>query len=449
MLRNILRLDSLFSPFGRNRGRTGVSDAVVFAPIERKTRGIIPEKRSQEAYLGDLQSDRLAQVVAQGSSSGAHVNAGSAKTVSAVFACCRLLADMQAKLPIYLYRNTPKGPIAIEDHPAIHLISSNPSSLHTPYELRHLMEFGKGLGGNGYARIFRKAKKPVRLQWIKPSDVTPELIGTNNEEQFVRYRVLGVSGLLTRFDILHVRGTSDDGFHGVSPITLLRQSIGTAISQTSAAGTLMRNGARFPGILSSETIHKKETIDEARAEWERNTTGANLNRTPILNGSFKFQQTNGMSMVDAQFLESRRFELQEIARHYGIPPFMIGDSTASTTWGTGIQEQYLGFLNNTLEPHLVGWEQSLAKSLLTDEEVLQGYYFRYDREQLKSADLAAKAQYFQTMRTIGVYSPNDIRTRIDEPLIPPEDGGNSYSNPNIAPASAPMKPETKPAPETV
>ncbi len=308
------------------------------------------------------------------------------------------------------------------------------------------MEFGKALGGNGYARIFRVAKKPVRLQWIKPCDVTIDLVGTNDDEQFARYRVAGVTETLTRFDILHVRGTSDDGFCGVSPITLLRQSIGTALSQTTAAGKLMRNGAKFPGILTAESILQDKVMKDAREEWDKNTTGGNLGRTPILNGAFKYQQTSGMSMVDAQFLESRRFELQEIARHYGIPPFMIGDSTASTTWGTGIQEQYLGFLNNTLEPHLVGWEQSLAKSLLTKEEVMQGYYFRYDREQLKSADLAAKAQYFQTMRTIGVYSANDIRARIDEPLIAPEDGGDSYGNPNT---SAPSAPAVKPEPQKV
>jgi HK97 family phage portal protein len=134
-------------------------------------------------------------------------------------------------------------------------------------------------------------------------------------------------------------------------------------------------------------------------------------------------------MVDAQFIESRRFELQEIARHFGIPPFLIGDSTASTTWGTGIEQQTLGFLNFCLDPHLIAFEQALESVLLTSEEITKGYYFRFDRDELASVSRQDTAAYFQTMRGIGVYSVNDIRRKLDEPIIPTESGGDDYMLP--------------------
>jgi HK97 family phage portal protein len=121
--------------------------------------------------------------------------------------------------------------------------------------------------------------------------------------------------------------------------------------------------------------------------------------------------------------------LQEIARHYRVPPFLIGDSTASTTWGTGIEQQTLGFLNFCLDPHIIAFEQALEATLLTEDELAAGYYFRFDRDELASVSRQDTASYFQTMRGIGVYSVNDIRRKLDEPTISAEDGGDDYSLP--------------------
>ena len=442
MLRNILGFGFGLGPNGRKNGHSEPQTRANFAPLARKIRGKIPEKRS---VIGDL-TDNFSMFLGQPVSSGAVVNETTALNVAAVTACVGLLADMIAKLPIYLYRDTPTGPQEITDHPGARLIGRTPSSIHTSFELRQLMETGKGLGGNGYARVFRDPfGDPREIQWIAPSEVSPQLITRPNGEKMVFYYVSGVGETLTRYDLIHVRGFSRDGYIGLSPIRLLRESIGTALTQTAAAGTLMQNGARFPGILTSETQLKPEQVQDVRAEWDRNTTGGSLNRTPILNGNLKFQQTSGMSMVDAQFLESRRFELQEIARLYRIPPFMIGDSTASTTWGTGIEQQTLGFLNFCLDPHLIGWEQSLGMTLLTTEEQNEGLYFRFDRDQLANVALEARAKFYLAMRTAGAMSPNDIRRKENEPLISAEDGGDSYANPNTA--AAPIEqPEPEPEP---
>lgn len=396
------------------------------------------EKRSHFSDACDLKSGRLSLIIGE-AASGAPVNERTSLGVPAVTACVNLLADMVAKLPIYLYRENGKVPIEITDHPAIRVISKNSSELHTSFELRHLMETGRGLGGNGYARVYRNgAGDPVSLQWIKPCDVMPELI-QKSDGAFVRYKITGIDRYFTRYDIIHVRGFCSDGLMGLSPLQMLRQSIGTAISQTETAGKLMKNGAKWPGFMTIDGVNDSKKLAEIRDEINSNMTGVmNAGRIPVVGGSLKFQQTNGMSMVDAEFIESRRFELQEIARLYRIPPFMIGDSTASTTWGTGIEQQTLGFLNFCLDSHLVGWEQSLGMTLLTAQEINDGYFFKFDRDELINAALGDRGSFYQTMRNIGVYSANDVRAKLGESLIAPEDGGDDYGKPFNASGGTPQ-----------
>lgn len=444
--------------FGKGSRRSGgggglshpVSDAPVVRldPVGRR----LPEKRSADP-LGNL-TDRLGFILAPPSAAGIAVTENSALGVSAVVACVSLIADMVAKLPIRLYRRDAKGPVQVTDHPGIRLIAGMPSDLHTSFELRQLMETGKGLGGNGYARVFRDAYgDPRSLQWIEPYKVNPRLVTKANGERFVAYYVEGIKEPLTRYDIIHVRGFSKDGIVGLSPVRLLRDSIGTALAQTEAAGKLMKNGTHFPGFLTTSTVLKKDQIEDARDEFNNNYAGArNAGRVPVLNGTFDFKQTNGMSMVDAQFIESRRFELQEIARLYRVPAFMIGDSTASTTWGTGIEQQTLGFLNFCLDSHLVAWEQSLCHTLLTTAEQASGHYFQFDRDELANVALEARTSFYQTMRNIGAYSPNDVRAKLGEQAIPAEDGGDDYGRPFNASGGTPAstaKPADSPTPDPV
>ena len=133
--------------------------------------------------------------------------------------------------------------------------------MHTSFELRQLMETGKGLGGNGYARVYRDAfGDPRSIQWLAPCDVEPRLLQRGGSEKMVVYHVQGEKEPLTRYDIIHVRGFSRDGYTGLSPIRLLRDSIGTALTQTAAAGKLMKNGAKFPGVLGTDQTLKLDQL---------------------------------------------------------------------------------------------------------------------------------------------------------------------------------------------
>ena len=425
------------------RAEIGSGDPVVRLNPAGKN---LPERRSEVVEVGGLSNptERLLSILAPPASSGAPVSEQSAMGVSAYLACVRLISDMIAKLPVELIRETKKGPKVITDHPAAWLVAKMPGELHTPFELKKMVMNGKTCGGNGYARVFRDATyEPRAIQWLRPCDVKPQLRRRPSGEQFITYEVQGVSEILTRSDVIHVRGESLDGVNGISPVTILRESLGTSIAQTQAAGKLMKNGTHFPGFLVSSATLKPDQLTDARNEFNARYSGAvNAGTIPVLNGMFDFKQTNGMSMVDAQFIESRRFELQEICRVFGVQPFLVGDSTASTTWGTGIQEMTLGFLNFCLDPHLIAFEEALNLTLLTTEEIRKGYYFKFDRDELASVSRQDTASYFQTMRNIGVYSVNDIRAKLDEPLIDPESGGDDYQLPlnSSASKSAPKEP---------
>lgn len=423
------KLESYGSRFMGLRGRSGDTPADsgeihrLPVPVGRN----LPEKRSSNSELGGLTSGRLIEILGEGSASGQPVSETTALGVGAVVACVQILASMVAKIPIYLYRDTKNGPVEITKHPVLRLLRE-PSDLHTGFEMRTLMQVGIGLGGNGYARIYRDSYyEPRALEWLAPCDVKPEMVKKPTGERFIKYGIRDAREPLTRSDILHVKSPIClDGIAGIAPIRMLRESLGTSLAQTKAAGSLMRNGTKWPAIMVLSGSPKPDQLKDAREEIQKNLAGSiNAGRIPVMGGVDKLIQTNGMSMVDAEFVNSRKLELHEVARHYGVPAFMV-DSTATSTWGSGIAQQVRGFLNLSLDAWLCNWEASLAFSLLTGEEKDKGYYFRFDRDQIANVDPKERAEFYKIMREAGAYSPNDIRRKENEPIISSEDGGDSY-----------------------
>lgn len=401
-------------------------------------RALIPKRR--EARSEDRMETRL-NVIAGDSGAGVSVNQTSATGVSAVFACVKILSNMVSVLPLKLMRSTSTGTEVITNHPAARVVRQ-PSDLHTAGELRSLMEIGKELNGNGYARVHRSGNgNPAELEWLPPGDVEPERpAGT----RIIKYVVNGERYPFTRYDIIHVRGLSVDGVRGVSSIRLLRNSIGTSIAQSEAAGRLMRNGASFPGYLVSPDSLTPDQIKDAREEWSSAHSGAaNAGRTPVLWGGWDFKQTSGMTMVDAQFLESRRFELEEIARHYGIPSFMVNDTTKTTSWGSGMQEIIETWLKVSLDALLVHWEESFSYTLLTADEIEAGLHFKFNRRKLLEQTPEKQAAFLTAMRSIGAYNVNDVRRKIDENDLIDPSIGEDYTLPfNNTGGAATEKAET-------
>lgn len=375
-------------------------------------------------------------------SSGARVGESTAMGLPVVQACVGIMADMVGLLPCKLYRKTDSGREEMADHPANVLISGTPNGHHTAFEFRRFVHTGVGMGGNGYARVYRDGfYEPVRIEPLLPCDVKPEQLS----DKRIVYRVQGERALLTRADIIHVPGLSTDGVMGISPIRTLRESMGLALTMQEQAGRMFKNGAQFGGYIEAPQGTKPETLQAMSDQWERRHAGAhNAGKTPWLLNGTKYTAVQGMTMQDAEFLSSRRFQIEEIARAYRVPLFLLNSTDKSTTWGSGLEQMNQGFLQYSLNPWLVCWEQALGITLLTASELSDGYYFKFNRGALLQATLEAQANFFQAMRNIAVYSPNDIRRKLDENDI---EGGDSYDLPFNGQGGVAAKPDSQPTEE--
>lgn len=399
----------------------------------------LPEKRSAVTN-GDLVSN-FTNLVGSITASGAAVNERTAVSVPTVSACVDLLSGLMGAIPLKLFRRNSQGAEEIKDHPAI-VAMSNPGDMHTSTELRRLIQCGYSLGGNGYARVHRDSYgDPIEIEWLRPCDVQPFKVEGRN---MIGFNVSGVTKPLTRYDVIYLRGKSLDGITGLSPIRLLREQIGTSLAQTEAAGQIMKNGLRSPGFMVAKSHLKEDVMRNASDEFNTRNAGAqNAGRVPFINGDFEFKQTNGMTMADAEFMESRRYGKREIACLYGIPPVLIGDDGA-TTWGSGIEQIWQGFLTLTFNPLLVLWEEALNYTLLTSQEIKAGYYFKFNRRSLLAVNIDSQAKFLETMRKIGVYNVDRCREFLDENRVEDPNIGQNYQLPFNAQGGVAPNPAQEP-----
>jgi len=367
------------------------------------------------------------------------VNADTAMTVATVYACVRILAESVASLPLKLYRKDGDRREEVTDSPINRIVGAEPNQWQTSFEFREMMQGHLGLRGNAYARIFADTYgRPVAVEPLHPGDVEVQKDGDR-----LVYFVRGAP--LLPSDILHIRGISSDGILGLAPVSLLRDTIGLAMSEARHGRSVYDNGARPGGVLVSPANLTKEQIVLLREQWEAAHKGANNSgKTAILGGGMDYKSI-GFNNVDSQFLESRKFSVEEIARAYRVPLHLLQSTEKSTSWGTGIEQQNIGFLEYTLRPWLVRWEQALNRALLTDRMKMSGHYFRFNLDALLRGDFKTRAEGYRTMIESGVLSINEVRAKEDWNPIGPE--GDQHFRPlNTVPADQLGQAEPEPEP---
>lgn len=379
------------------------------------------------------------------SASGAAVNERTASTVPMVNACVGVLADLIATVPCKLYRPTGKGREEIVDHPAARLLSSDSTDLHTSHEMKQNAMSALGYSGRGFIRVFRDRHfQPAELQWVPSCEIRPEVLKMKDGRKRLRFLVVDERDPLTRSDLVYLRYGS--GFFGMSPITALRETIGLSLTQREQVGRIYANGARFPGYFVSPQTVSKQQLEDFRSELNKTNVGTeNAGRQPALWGGWDYKSTTGMSLADAEFLESRKFERGEIALLYRVPTSIFGDTDKTSSWGTGVEQMTLGFLQFCFNPWLTNWEHSLGCTLLTEEEKHEGLYFRFNRAALLQISLELQAKFLREMRDIGVYSVNDVRRRLEENDLP-DHIGDDYRLPFNGAGGRPAEPASKPQP---
>ncbi|MBB4858269.1 HK97 family phage portal protein [Novosphingobium chloroacetimidivorans] len=332
-----------------------------------------------------------------------------------------LLAGTIASLPLMVYRTDSAGVrLVARDHPLYYVLHDSPNYDQTAVDFWEFNCAGIELHGNSYAEIEKRSDGSIySLTPIRPDAMCTRRL-TNGDIEY-SWNEDGKQRRVTQERILHIRGFGGNPLGGASTLSVCRQIFTGALNAEQAANGMFANGARPSGILSAPQAMKKEQRQEAEQLLIDKFVGAiNAGRPMLLDNGLTWTQLT-LSPEDAQMLESRRFSVEEICRVFGVPPHMIGHTENSTSWGTGLEQQTLGFNKFTLRRRVKRIEQALSKQLLTSADRVDGITIEFNLEGLLRGDSAGRAAFYTSMTQMGAMTINEVRTLEN---LPPVAGGD-------------------------
>ncbi|MDE5600398.1 MAG: phage portal protein [Oscillospiraceae bacterium] len=362
--------------------------------------------------------------------SGKIVNEKTAMQTTAVYACVRILAEAIASLPLNVFKYAKDGSKEKDfKHPLYYLLHDEPNQEMTAFVFRETLMSHLLLHGNAYAQIIRNgAGQVIGLYPLLPHKVTVYR-NKNGEIYYTYQRSYDESShklnadyiYLKDYEVLHIPGLGYNGIIGYSPIAMAKNAIGMTIACEEYGGSFFANGASPGGVLEHPGVLKDPK--KLRDSWNAVYQGSNnAHKLVILEEGMQYKQI-GIPPEEAQFLETRKFQINEIARLYRIPPHMVGDLEKASF--SNIEEQSLEFVKYTLDPWVVRWEQSLQKSLLSREDK-KNYSIKFNVDGLLRGDYASRMSGYAIARQNGFMSANDIRELENMNKIPKEEGGDLY-----------------------
>lgn len=365
-----------------------------------------------------------------GTTAGKPVNEHTAMQMTAVYSCVRILAETLAGLPLHVYKyNESGGKEKYLKHPLYKLLHDEPNPEMTSFTFRETLMSHLLLWGNAYAQIIRNARgEVIALYPLMPNKMTVDR--DKNGRLFYLYQrsledapTLGKDSLvyLDPSDVLHIPGLGFDGLVGYSPIAMAKNAIGLAMATEEYGAKFFANGAAPGGVLEHPgTIKDPQKVkDSWNAAYQGST---NSHRVAVLEEGMKYQQI-GIPPEQAQFLETRKFQINEIARIFRVPPHMLADLEKSSF--SNIEQQSLEFVKYTLDPWVVRWEQNMCRSLLMASEK-PTVFIKFNVDGLLRGDYVSRMSGYATARQNGWMSANDIRELENLDRIPVELGGDLY-----------------------
>ena len=382
-------------------------------------------------------------LLAKNTASGVAVTPETSMKVSAVYRCVNLIANAFASLPGGVFRRVDERTRrVVPEHDVQRIFWGHPNPYQTPFAFKRMLMGHLALRGNCYARIVRGREGP-ELWPLHPDRVSgPELL----ESGRLRYEYMRPDNgrkepLIAGRDIMALTGLSSDGLRGLALSQIAEESIGLSMATENHGAKLFGKGVRLAGVLKTPGIMGQPARDALSKSFRDNYGDFGL---PVLEQGMEFQSI-GMSSEDAQFLETRKFEVSDIARWFGVPPHMIGDVERSTSWGTGIENQTIQFVTDCMLPWVVLWEQTIRETFIDDP----AEYVKFNVNSRLRADSKTRFDIYALAIANGIYSPNDCRALEDEN---PREGGDTYVDPSLrgsgtAPAAVdkePMEPADEP-----
>ncbi|HDS7240983.1 TPA: phage portal protein [Morganella morganii] len=367
---------------------------------------------------------------------GRRVSPQLAMQLTAVFSCVRVLAESVGMLPCSLYEQLDRGNRRAVRERLNKLLSTKPNNYMTPQEFWELLIACLCLRGNFYAYKVKALGEVVEMLPLEPSSVTPKL----NSKWEPEYQVTfpdGKRDTLTQDDIWHVRIFTLDGLTGLSPIAYAKQAVGLGLATEEHGSRLFGNGAVTSGVLQTDQYLKDDAYERLKTDFENRHQGlANAHKPMILEMGLKWQQIS-MTSEDAQFLETRKFQLEEICRIFRVPLHMIQNTDRATF--NNIENLGIGFINYSLVPYLTRIEQRINVGLVKSSK--QGvFYAKFNTGALLRGDMKSRFDAYATGINWGIYSPNECR-ELEE--LNPRDGGDIW----LTPMNMTTKPESTPEKE--
>lgn len=361
--------------------------------------------RDSELYAGSVADSATGEVV----------TVRTAMQLDAVWSCVRLISETIATLPLSMYERTAKGKRLASAHALHFVIHDQPNVDSTASVFWEAMIAAMLLRGAGRAEKLYMGPQLVGLAFLDP-DRLVESADSRGRKVFRYRRPNGELRDIAPDRIWTIPGFTLDGINGVSVIRYGAKVFGGALAAEKAASKTFKNGLLQTVYYKIDTFLKKEQ----RTEFKQNLLGSiERGETPLLEGGTS-AGTIGINPADAQLLESRSFSVEAICRWFRVPPWMVGHTEKSTSFGTGIEQQMIGFLTFTLAPWLRRIEQAIGKDLLTPGERTR-YYAKFAVEGLLRADSAARGAFYAVMVNNGILTRDEVRELEDrEPL-----GGNA------------------------
>lgn len=362
-------------------------------------------RRSLENPSYPLTSETLAEWLSGGSSlAGVPVTEGRAMGLTAYLRGISLIAGTNGALPLKVYRNGTRERVTQRT------VLDSPNRAQTKFEFWQTI-YANALGwGTGYARKVRNGADIVTELWaihpamvrVEPVDIT----GANPEGKlFIIRDRKGIEHRLTAWDVFHLPYLSLDGVTGLPPLRAARTALGVAIAAEDTAARFYGKGTRLGGILQAKKKLNPESAKRLKEQWRAKNAGPeNAGDIAVLDDEVEFKAT-ALPPQDAELLASRKFSVSEVARLFGIPPHMLGDVEKSTSWGSGIEQQTIGFVVYTLRPWLTLVEQRVTQELLPGGWTSGSWYAEYALEGLLRGDSKARAEFYRALISTGVMTP--------------------------------------------
>lgn len=351
---------------------------------------------------------------------GEIVTESSVMALSAVWACVNLLSGTISSLPLMVYRTGSSGAREVaKDHPLYRILHDSPNYDQTALDFWDFLCASIELWGNGFARVERGGGRVSALVPINPASMSVRRLSSGVIEY--RWTDDGKSFVGTDRDILHIRGPGGNPLGGMSTLHFGRNTFGLAKAADRAASGMFANGLRPSGVLTFEKFLSPEHRALTETKLVEKFMGSmNAGRPMVLEGGTKWDQLT-INPEDAQMLETRAFSVEEVCRFFNVPPVMIGHTSKTTSWPTGVEQQGLILQKFTLRRRLKRIEQALMKQLLTPADRAAGITVEFNLEGLLRGDTASRSAFYTSMLNAGVFTINYVRALEN---LPPIEGGD-------------------------